>query len=314
MSRIAPAVPDQTGKTILITGANSGLGLRSAEALAKAGATVLLACRNQAKATAALGQVRKVATGEEPRFVKLDLADLDSVKECADEVAGSVERLDVLMNNAGVMAIPKAQTRQGFEMQFGTNHLGHFALTGHLLPTLLNAAAPRVVTESSTAHRIGTMYWDDLDASKSYRKWKRYGQSKLANMLFTVELNRQAAEHGTFLIAAAAHPGYAATNLNNAGPVQSGKRPLMSVLTRIGDTLIAQSDTAGAIPQIHAATAHDVVGNDYYGPDGPGEQRGKGTKRVPRTAAAANATDAKRLWTISEELTGVSYAWPPATD
>jgi NAD(P)-dependent dehydrogenase (short-subunit alcohol dehydrogenase family) len=313
MSKSPPLVPDQHGRTILITGANSGLGLRSAEALAAAGATVLLACRNETKAAAALEQVRKVATGEEPRVVRLDLADLDSVKACAEEVDGSVDRLDVLMNNAGVMAIPLSQTQQGFEMQFGTNHLGHFALTGRLLPTLLRAAAPRVVTESSTGHRMGKIYWDDLDGAKSYSKWRRYGQTKLANLLFTKELDRQARTHGTFLIAAAAHPGYSATNLTVAGPGQSGTKKFWTTLSRLGDSLIAQSDVAGAIPQVHAATAHDVVGNDYYGPSGLGEQRGWTTKRVKRTRAASNAADAKRLWVLSEELTGVSYPWPDAT-
>ena len=313
MSKSPPPVPDQHGRTILITGANSGLGLRSAEALAAAGATVLLACRNETKAAAALEQVRKVATGEEPRVVRLDLADLDSVKACAEEVDGSVDRLDVLMNNAGVMAVPLSQTRQGFEMQFGTNHLGHFALTGRLLPTLLRAAAPRVVTESSTGHRMGKIYWDDLDGAKSYSKWRRYGQTKLANLLFTKELDRQARTHGTFLIAAAAHPGYSATNLTVAGPGQSGTKKFWTTLSRLGDSLIAQSDVAGAIPQVHASTAHDVVGNDYYGPSSLGEQRGWTTRRVKRTRAASNAADAKRLWVLSEELTGVSYPWPDAT-
>ncbi len=313
MSKSPPPVPDQHGKTILITGANSGLGLCSAEALAAAGATVLLACRNETKASAALGKVRKVATGDEPRVVRLDLADLDSVQACAEEVDGSVDRLDVLMNNAGVMAIPRSQTRQGFEMQFGTNHLGHFALTGRLLPTLLRAAAPRVVTESSNGHRAGKIYWDDLDGAKSYSKWRRYGQTKLANLLFTAELNRQAGVHETFLIAAAAHPGYSATNLSNAGPGQSGAKKVWSAAIRLGDSLIAQPAEAGAIPQIHAATAHDVVGNDYYGPDGFLEQRGWTTKRVQRSGAAANAADAKRLWAVSEELTGVTYPWPDTT-
>lgn len=308
-----PHLPDQHGRIALITGANSGLGLETALALAGAGATVLLACRNPDRAAAALEQVAAVATGDAPRTVALDLSDLDSVTAAAEHVAASIDHLDVLVNNAGIMAVPKATTAQGFESQFGVNHLGHYALTGHLLPTLLAAPAPRVVSISSGAHRSGKMHWDDLDAAHRYHRWLRYGQSKLANLLFSAELNRQAGLHGTSLIGVAAHPGYAATSLTHNGPGGGGRRRLMARLTHVGDKLFAQSAAAGAQPQIHAATSPDVVGNDYYGPDGFLEQRGKNVKRVGRTGRAADPEAAQRLWGISEEMTGVVYPWPEHT-
>lgn len=306
---IPPGLPDQHGRTILITGANSGLGLRSAEALAAAGGRVLLACRNPDKAAAALDQVAALATGPAPEVITLDLADLDSVAAASSEVAGRVDHLDVLMNNAGVMAIPRRTTAQGFEMQFGTNHLGHFALTGHLLPLLLAADAPRVVTVSSQGHRIGRMRWNDLQHERFYERWTVYGQSKLANLLFTSELHRRAQDAGSNLIAAAAHPGYAATNLSHNGPGGGGANRLMDPLVRLGDRLLAQSDSAGALPQLRAATAADVVGDDYYGPDGLFEQRGDHPKRVGRSKAARDPQAARRLWERSEVLTGVSYDW-----
>jgi NAD(P)-dependent dehydrogenase (short-subunit alcohol dehydrogenase family) len=308
-----PHLPDQHGRIALITGANSGLGLETAQALAGAGATVFLACRNPERAAAALDQVAAVATGDAPRTVALDLSDLDSVATAADEVAGLVDHLDVLVNNAGIMAVPKSRTAQGFESQFGVNHLGHYALTGHLLPTLLAAPAPRVVSVASGAHRAGRMHWDDLDATRGYQSWLRYGQSKLANLLFSAELNRLAGVHGTTLIGVAAHPGYAATSLTHNGPGGGGRRRFMDGLTRVGDKLFAQSAAMGARPQIHAATSPDVVGNDYFGPDGLLEQRGRGVKRVGRTGRAADPAAAERLWAISEEKTGVVYPWPDRT-
>ena len=307
---MSEVMPDQHGRTVLVTGANSGLGLRTAEALAGAGATVLLACRNPARAEAALDSISSIATGDAPRTIALDLADLESVAAAAAEVSSTVDHLDVLVNNAGIMAVPRALTKQGFESQFGVNHLGHFALTGRLLPTLLTAPAARVVTVSSGAHRIGSMHWQDLGAEAGYSRWPRYAQSKLANLLFTAELNRQAGINHVQLIAVAAHPGYAATNLNANGPSDKGARRLTSMLTSLGDRIFAQSDVAGARPQIHAATATDVVGNDYFGPDGFMEQRGRGVKRVPRTGRAADGEAAATLWKVSEELTGVIYDWP----
>jgi NAD(P)-dependent dehydrogenase (short-subunit alcohol dehydrogenase family) len=299
----ADAMADQTGRTVLITGANSGLGLRSAEALASHGARVLMGCRNEGRAEAARNQVAKLARGPEPVVVRLDLADLASIEAGAAEVDATVERLDVLLNNAGVMAIPHARTADGFEMQFGTNHLGHFALTGRLLQALLRAEAPRVVTTASNAHRMGRMRWDDLQFEKRYRKWPVYAQSKLANLLFMRELDRRARDAGTALVSAAAHPGYAATHLQQ----HSGR--LSSAFMTLGNRIAAQSDTAGARPQLYAATAPGVEGGDYYGPDGLFESRGH-PKKVGSAAAANDMAAAHRLWQLSEELTGVLYAWP----
>jgi NAD(P)-dependent dehydrogenase (short-subunit alcohol dehydrogenase family) len=305
----ADDIPDQTGRTILVTGANSGLGLRSAEALAAKGAEVLLACRNAEKAAAALATVNAGASGPEARVVALDLASLDSVAACAEAVDGSVERLDVLVNNAGVMALPLRRTADGFEMQFGTNHLGHFALTGRLLPTLLRAAEPLVVNVSSNAHKLGRMRWDELNWERGrYLKWPAYAQTKLANLLFSGELQRRAVAAGTTLTSVAAHPGYAATNLSTTGPVMSGSG-VMERLVKVGDRLLGQSDAMGALPQLYAATMPDVVADDYWGPDGFQEQRGH-PKRVGRTKHASNVADGARLWQESERLTGVTYPWP----
>ncbi|MGH9246863.1 MAG: oxidoreductase [Acidimicrobiales bacterium] len=304
----AADIPDQTGRTVLITGANSGLGLRSAEALAGAGARVLMACRNEEKAKAGLDEVQAVATGPTPEVVRLDLADLSSVRACAEEVGGAVDRLDVLMNNAGVMALPLRRTADGFEMQFGTNHLGPFALTGRLLPSLLAAEEPRVVTTSSLAHRAGKMRWDDLNWERGrYMRWPAYGQSKLANLWFTFELDRRADEAASRLVSVAAHPGYAATHLQAAGPEQSGNR-LMGMAMGALNRIIAQSDAMGALPQLYAASMPDVTGGEYFGPDGLFERAGY-PQRVGTSGAARDVEAARRLWECSEVLTGVTYRW-----
>jgi NAD(P)-dependent dehydrogenase (short-subunit alcohol dehydrogenase family) len=305
----AADLPDQTGSTIVVTGASSGLGLRSAEALAAHGARVVLACRNPTKAAAALDRVRAVARGADPELVTLDLESLGSVRACADELAGRCEQIDVLLNNAGVMAVPEGRTTDGFERQIGTNHLGHFALTGLLLPTLLAAPAPRVVTVSSNAHKLGRMRLDDLSVERSrYSRWRAYGQSKLANLLFTGELQRRSVAAGTPLLAAAAHPGYAATNLTS-GPATGAAvlRPLLA----LADRIVGQPDHMGALPQLYAATMPDVGPDDYWGPDSFREQRGYPT-RVGRSARAQDQAVARVLWERSEELTGVTYPWPAA--
>ncbi|MDD9369554.1 MAG: oxidoreductase [Acidimicrobiales bacterium] len=304
-------IPDQTGRTALVTGANSGLGLSSAEALARKGAAVLMACRNPTRAETARARVAAVATGPAPVAVSLDLADLASVRAVVAEVAEHTEVLDVLLNNAGIMAPPLGRTTDGYEMQFGTNHLGHFALTGLLLPSLLRADHPRVVTTSSTMHRIGDHAWDDPGHdTRTYRRWPAYGRSKLANLLFTRELARRAEDAGSGLVSAAAHPGYASTHLQTTGARSSGDllgRASAAVMA-IGNGLVAQSAEAGALPQLYAATMPDVAPGDYFGPDGPFEMRGS-PKRVGATAAARDDAAAQRLWSLSEDLTGVTYGW-----
>lgn len=300
-------IPDQTGVTALITGASSGLGLRSAEALAAHGARVLLACRNPEKAARALDSVAAAAKGTPPEVVELDLASLASVRACADALVASGEPLHVLMNNAGIMAVPKARTVDGFESQLGTNHLGHFALTGLLLPALLAAPAPRVVTVSSNAHKFGRMRLDDLGFDRTrYSRWRAYGQSKLANLLFTGELQRRAVAASTSLTAVAAHPGYAATNLTTGPAVGAA---ILKPFLALGDRLVGQPDHMGALPQLYAATMPDVMANDYWGPDSFREQRGHPT-RVGRTRHAQDDEAARLLWERSEELTGVTYPWP----
>jgi NAD(P)-dependent dehydrogenase (short-subunit alcohol dehydrogenase family) len=305
----AADIPDLTGTTVVVTGANSGLGLRSAEALAAKGAQVLLACRNAAKAAAALESVKAKASGAAPEVVALDLSSLASVRDCAAGLAERLEHLDVLMNNAGIMAVPKAVTVDGFESQLGTNHLGHFALTGLLLPTLLAAPAPRVVNVSSNAHRIGRIHLDDLFFEHTrYSRWRAYGQTKLANLLFTSELQRRAVDAHTGLTAVAAHPGYSATNLTS-GPAAGAA--LLRPFLALGDKLVGQADHMGALPQLYAATMPDVLADDFWGPDGFREQRGHPT-RVGRSQRALDTDVARQLWERSEELTGVAYAWPAA--
>jgi NAD(P)-dependent dehydrogenase (short-subunit alcohol dehydrogenase family) len=298
---------DLSGRTALVTGANSGLGLESARMLAAAGARVLLACRDEERARSAEAAVAAEATGPAPEVVRLDLADLDSVAAAAQEVAVRVERLDILLNNAGVMAIPLRRTAQGHEGQFGTNHLGHFALTGQLLPVLLAAGRPRVVTTSSFMHRMGSMRWDDLDRRRGYRKWDAYGQSKLANLLFTFELHRRARAAGSSLVAAAAHPGYASTALQHRGPEMSGNKA-MALAMRLANAAVAQPPQGGALPQLYAAVAPEVEGGDYIGPGGPFELRGSPTK-VRAASRAYREADGERLWRVSEEMTGVTYRW-----
>lgn len=288
-------IPDQTGRAILVTGANSGLGLRSAQALAAKGARVLLACRSAARGARAVEEVKAMAAGPAPELVALDLADLDSVGTAATDVASRVDALDVLMNNAGIMAVPKGRTPQGFELQLGTNHLGHFALTGLLLPVLQRAASPRVVTTSSQAHRTGRMRWDDLHWERGYERWRAYGQSKLANLLFMRELGRRYPG----ILSAAAHPGWSATHL------QSGEG-ITKRISALANHVLAQSDEMGALPQLYAATMPDVQSGEYFGPDGLFERAGY-PKRVGMTAAARSDGDAVRLWTTSEELTGVTF-------
>ena len=296
----ATDLPDQTGRTVLVTGANSGLGLQTSLELSRRGARVLMACRNPERAATALALVRREVPGAPAELVELDLSSLASVELAAKAVADRVDRLDVLIDNAGVMAVPRTLTTDGFELQLGTNHLGHFALTGRLLPLLLASAEPRVVVVSSEAHRTGKINFADLMGERSYGRWRAYGQSKLANLLFVRELQRRAP--GTPLLAVAAHPGYANTNL------QSGQSNLLlEAAMKIGNKVLAQSDAAGAWPQEYAATMDDVVPGGFYGPRGFGGMKGSPTLVTPSKAAQDEAV-ARRLWDVSVELTGVTYA------
>ncbi|MFF5183612.1 oxidoreductase [Streptomyces sp. NPDC000345] len=285
----AADIPDLAGRTVIITGANSGIGFTAADALARAGAHVVLAVRDPRRGQAAAA---RIAGGTEVR--RLDLADLSSVREFAAEWAGAP--LHTLINNAGVMMLPRQSTADGFERQFGTNHLGHFALTNLLLPYITD----RVVTVSSGAHRWGgaVIEFDDVNLAAGYTPQRAYAQSKLANLLFTLELQRRLAESGSSVRALAAHPGYSATNLQS-----HAASPLARVFMRAGNALFAQDDRAGALPTLYAAT-QDLPGASYVGPDGLGEMRGAPTL-VGRSTAASDADAARRLWTLSEELTGV---------
>jgi NAD(P)-dependent dehydrogenase (short-subunit alcohol dehydrogenase family) len=299
-------LPDLSGKTILITGANSGLGYQAALALAGTGAHVVLACRDQAKGGAAEQQIRAVHPRASTALMALDLASLADIHRFAGALRAALPRLDVLMNNAGVMALPYRKTADGFEMQIGTNHLGHFALTGLLLDRLLATPGARIVTVSSGFHRLGTIRFDDLSWERGYKRWPAYGQSKLANLLFAYELQRRLAAAGAAAISVAAHPGYAATNLQAAAPRMEGAR-LMERITNLGNALFAQSAAMGALPQVYAATAPTVRGGEYYGPDGLGELWGH-PRSVVSNAASRDGDVARRLWELSEQLTGVRYA------
>ncbi len=289
MSRwTAAEMPDQTGRTVVVTGANSGLGESAARALAEHGATVVLACRNVAKGEAAAARMTGDVTVR-----RLDLADLSSVRE----FAAATGPLDVLVNNAGVMAVPLARTADGFELQIGTNFLGHFALTGLLLPKVRD----RVVTLSSGAHRAGRIDLLDLNwRTRPYRRWAAYGQSKLADLMFAYELDRRLRRAGSPVRSVAAHPGYASTEL------QSHTESVQDRIMAIGNRLLAQSSDAGALPVLYAATMPDVEGGEYWGPNGLGELRGH-PHRVRSSKASRDTEVASRLWATAEELTEVTF-------
>jgi len=282
---------DQSGKTVIVTGANSGLGLITATELARVGARVILACRN----VEAGDRAAKSMDGD-VEVRALDLADLASVRTFADGVDGPV---DILINNAGVMATPHRKTAQGFELQFGTNHLGHFALAGHLVDRLKAAKTPRVTVLSSMAHTMGKINFDDLQSEQRYSRWGAYGQSKLANLMYAYEFARRAKAAGSPIVVTAAHPGYAATNL------QSKTESLLDKVMVVGNLLLAQSAEAGALPTLYAAT-EDIPSGSYVGPDGF-KQRAGNPRLVGSTKASRDEAVASKLWDISEQLTGVRY-------
>jgi NAD(P)-dependent dehydrogenase (short-subunit alcohol dehydrogenase family) len=282
-------LPDLTGRNVIVTGANSGIGRAAARALAEAGARVVIAVRNLDK-----GRAAAATMSGETEVRQLDLASLASVREFAADWDGQI---DLLINNAGVMVPPLTRTADGFELQFGTNHLGHFALTNLLLEHLTG----RVVTVSSTGHRFGSIDFDDLNwERKPYKAWRAYGQSKLANLLFTAELQRRLTAAGSAVLATAAHPGYAATNLQF-----HSQRRSMDLMGAIGNRLFGQDEDGGALPTLYAAVA-EIPGNSFAGPRGFMEQRGA-PELVGRSAAAQDMDVARRLWDVSEDLTGVRF-------
>jgi NAD(P)-dependent dehydrogenase (short-subunit alcohol dehydrogenase family) len=300
-------IPDLTGKVAVVTGANSGLGLYTTAALAGRGAHVVLACRSREKTETALQQVRAQAPQARLEFMALDLSDLASIRAFAKAFLDRHARLDILVNNAGVMALPFRKTKDGFEMQIGRNHLGHFALTGLLLERLRATPGARIVNVASLAHRwTRGLDLDDLNFEKGrYWKWDAYGKSKFANLVFTYELDRRLRKGGANPIAVAAHPGYSATNLGFAGPAME-KSALGKWVMQLGNATFAQSAEHGARPQIYAATMPGVEGGDYWGPDGFrqlwGLPKKVGSRRETRDAALG-----ARLWELSENLTGVRY-------
>ena len=305
----AKDIPSQAGRTAIITGSNSGLGYCTALELARAGASVTMAVRTPAKGEKARTELLALAPGADINVVELDVSSLASIKKFAESWQEKhTDGLDLLINNAGVMAIPRLVTVDGFEMQLGTNHLGHFALTGQLLPALSLSSGSRVINVSSTAHRAGTMDWDDLMGEKRYSPWRRYGQSKLANLLFTSELNTRLELAGLNITSMAAHPGYAATNLASVAPDMkgTGAESLERRLMDWGARTIAQPGDWGALPTLYAATVVDLPGNSFIGPDGFAAQTGY-PHIAKRNKKAQNVEDARRLWSVSETLTGVSY-------
>jgi len=295
-------IPDQSGRTAVVTGANSGLGLSTARELARHGANVVLACRDTVKGEKALHDVERAASaGASLELLALDLASLASVRTFASEFASAHDRLDLLVNNAGVMAPPRRETADGFELQFGTNVLGHFALTGLLLALMQGREDARVVTVSSNAHKMGKINFDDLQSTRRYMRWAAYGQSKLGDLMFALELDRRLRASGSTVKSLAAHPGYAATNLQTAAP------PLLDRAVMIVTNLVvAQSADMGALPILYAASEPGLEGGVYVGPDGVGEFRGH--PKIVRTSRAARDEDvAARLWSVCEELTGVTF-------
>jgi NAD(P)-dependent dehydrogenase (short-subunit alcohol dehydrogenase family) len=295
----AEDIPDQSGRTAVVTGANSGLGLVTARELARAGASVVMACRNLDKGHAAVDEVRAAVPDAQVQLEELDLASLASVRGFADRFKATHDGLDVLINNAGVMAPPRRRTADGFELQFGTNHLGHFLLTTLLLEKMEGRDDARVVTLSSTAHKMGHINFDNLGGDRHYFRWNAYGQSKLANLLFALELDRRLRSEGSTVKSLAAHPGYAATNLQSAAP------PLVDRLVmKVANAVVAQSDEMGALPILYAATQPGLEGGTYLGPDSFREQRGHPTIVQPSGRARDRET-ARRLWEVSERLTAV---------
>ncbi|GCF14194.1 short-chain dehydrogenase [Haloarcula mannanilytica] len=308
----AEDMPSLTDRTVVVTGANSGLGLEGSKAFARKGATVVMACRSVERGESAAAEIREAVPDATLDVRECDLADLANVEAFADGLHEDYDAVDVLCNNAGVMAIPRSETADGFETQVGVNHLGHFALTGHLLD-LLRAAdgESRIVTQSSGAHEMGEIDFDDLQRERSYGKWEAYGQSKLANLLFAYELQRRLGNHGwEDVLSVACHPGYADTDLQFRGPREMGST-LRTAFMGIANAVLAQSAEQGALPMLYAATADDVIGGEYVGPGGLFDMRGP-PEFQQSNAASRDEETAERLWGVSTDLTGVEYDFESA--
>jgi NAD(P)-dependent dehydrogenase (short-subunit alcohol dehydrogenase family) len=306
------SMPDLSDRVVVVTGANSGLGLEATRAFADAGATVVMACRSVDRGADARRAVLDERSDASLAVEELDLAALDSVRSFADRFEAEYDDLHVLCNNAGVMAVPRSETADGFETQFGVNHLGHFALTGRLLPRLVETdGGTRVVTQSSGLHERGEIDFEDLHGERSYDKWDAYAQSKLANVLFAYELDRRLEAAGVADVASVAcHPGYAATNLQYRGPEAEGSR-LRKAMMRVANAVFAQSAERGALPMLYAATAPGIDGGEYVGPGGLLDMRGHPELQRSSDRSYDRET-ARRLWTVSEELTGVTYPFEEA--
>lgn len=288
-------IPDQSGKIVIVTGANSGIGYEATRALAIKGASVIMACRSLEKGQSAENQIRAEFPDAQVLLRPLDLADLSSVQQFANTFLSEFDRLDVLINNAGVMAIPYHKTADGFEMQFGTNHLGHFKLTALLFDLLKRTPNSRIVTVTSYAHFFGWINFNNLNSERFYQKWLAYCQSKLANILFGYELQRRVALGGKNPLSIVVHPGWAATNLQHSTWFFSLLNPLLS-----------QSQEMGALPSLYAATSPEVCGGEYIGPDGFLGQRGYPHK-ARSSRRSMDLDTAKKLWAISEEITGIQF-------
>ncbi len=297
----AADIPDQSGRTAVVTGANSGLGLETARELARHGAAVVLACRDTVKGERALADIQSSAPAAELELAALDLGSLDAVKGFAERLSKRATGIDLLVNNAGVMASPRRLTSDGFELHIGTNLLGHYALTGRLIGLMEGRRDARVVTLSSSAHKFGRINFDDLQSERRYNRWIAYGQSKLADLMFALELDRRLRAAGSSVESLAAHPGYAATNLQSAAAPAIDRWGM--ALTNV---LVAQSAELGALPSLYAATEPGLPGGTYVGPSGIGEFRGH-PRVVSPSRSARDPEAAARLWRAAEELTGVVF-------
>jgi NAD(P)-dependent dehydrogenase (short-subunit alcohol dehydrogenase family) len=292
---------------VVITGANSGLGFSTTKILAEHGAKVVMACRSLDKAEQAKEEIEKEVDEPDLEVMELDLSDLESVKSFSEEFKQKYDSLDILCNNAGLMALPRRETEDGFEMQLGVNHVGHFALTAHLIDLIVEASG-RVVNQSSMAHEDGEIDFDDLMSEKNYSKWGAYGQSKLANLLFTYELNRRLEDKDIDVESVACHPGISDTNLFKIGPKMEHSK-IKLYLGQMISKIFGQSPSKGCLPMLYAATSEQIQGGEYIGPDGFKHARGYPEKQGS-SEASHNEEDAKKLWERSEELTGLKFKIP----